>query len=534
MAIARLSMKVGASGKAGPHAAYIAREGAYATRLEHGERLEATESGNMPAWARHAPQAFWKASDAFERANGTTYREMEIALPRELSSEQRVELMRSWVSQELGDQHTYQWAIHVPKAVDGGEQPHAHLMFSERRLDGIDRDPEQYFKRFNAKNPEKGGARKLYGETDPALAKGPERVAARAAELKALRSRWADHCNQALERAGEQARIDMRSHADRRTGEVPEKKMLPGTWSDPIKRGQVIDFREARMERQAAQREVRALIPHAGAEIVRILAFQQRRADQRRWESLSLADLRLEDAQLRPVPVDTLMQRRPEFLALFDRKQKAEQDRAAADALLAKHTPAYERWQSQHPMQAWLHRRGLWRDKHVDQVEALMEQQKQRKAAAEATIALTQTEVWKHTPTWKADAELTHAAMAERYGRFKPILQGREDQYARERAEQQAREAAEQAIKVEARRLADQLVMAAELRKRGRLEPGLALAKLLDVVDQIPGHTHEKKAEFAKSLESNTAGRQALRNQLEPHRHQLERHIHQERGGMSR
>ena len=58
MAIGRLSMKVGKAGKAGPHAAYIAREGQYANRLERGEKLEATEAGNMPAWAQSNPLAF--------------------------------------------------------------------------------------------------------------------------------------------------------------------------------------------------------------------------------------------------------------------------------------------------------------------------------------------------------------------------------------------------------------------------------------------------------------------------------------------
>ena len=33
-------------------------------------------------------------------------------------------------------------------------------MFNERLQDGIERDPEQYFKRYNSKNPERGGAKK--------------------------------------------------------------------------------------------------------------------------------------------------------------------------------------------------------------------------------------------------------------------------------------------------------------------------------------------------------------------------------------
>ncbi|MGK3681354.1 hypothetical protein ACSLOD_28105, partial [Escherichia coli] len=41
-------------------------------------------------WARDNPSHFWQAADQFERANGSTYRELEIALPRELTPEQRL------------------------------------------------------------------------------------------------------------------------------------------------------------------------------------------------------------------------------------------------------------------------------------------------------------------------------------------------------------------------------------------------------------------------------------------------------------
>ena len=145
MALARLSMKCGKAGKAAAHAAYIAREASYAHRLNHGEQLEAKETGNLPVWAEAEPNRFWQAADTYERANGTTYREMEIALPRELTPAQRLALVHGFVQQELGTRHAYQWAIHTPKAADGHAQPHLHLMFSERRVDGIERDPKQYF-----------------------------------------------------------------------------------------------------------------------------------------------------------------------------------------------------------------------------------------------------------------------------------------------------------------------------------------------------------------------------------------------------
>ena len=68
--------------------------------------------------------------------------------------------VQDWISQEIGEKYAYAFAIHNPRAMDGKEQPHCHLMFSERLLDGIERDPDQFFKRFNSKDPSKGGAKK--------------------------------------------------------------------------------------------------------------------------------------------------------------------------------------------------------------------------------------------------------------------------------------------------------------------------------------------------------------------------------------
>lgn len=202
MAIGRLSVTTGAKGKASPHAQYIAREGKYAKPSNHAEKLENTGYGNMPKWAEHNPNYFWQCADEYERKNGSTYREHVIALPRELSEEQRHELVKDWIKNEIGDKYAYQYAIHNPSALDGGEQPHCHLMFSERTRDGIERDPEQYFKRYNSKNPEKGGAKKANTGMKPADRK---------AELKAQRDRWEKMCNTHLERAGHYERISMKS-----------------------------------------------------------------------------------------------------------------------------------------------------------------------------------------------------------------------------------------------------------------------------------------------------------------------------------
>ncbi len=373
MAIARL-VKTGKTGRAGPHAAYIAREGQYIRYLERGEALEATDAGNLPPWAQHAPLLFWQAADAYERSNGTTYREMEIALPRELDAGQREELVRAFVAQEIGDKHAYQWAIHTPLAADGKAQPHVHLMFSERQVDGIERDPEQYFKRYNSKNPEQGGARKGYGAHAGQTLRRAERVE----ELKALRGRWQDMANTHLQQRGHSARIDLRSHIERGTGLEAEAKQLPSQWRGEG-RNNVLEFRQARAEQIQTTEQVRKIVPNVQAEIIDLEAQRQHQlhlkqeaaalAQVQRIEGMRSAELRREIERVRPPDVDEVVGRDPlvqtarqEQAALSGQLQKIQ-----AEAAIAQHAIAV--WRSEHPRRAWFHDKGLVQSSYLAQYE---------------------------------------------------------------------------------------------------------------------------------------------------------------------
>ncbi len=173
------------------------------------------KSNNTPCWIKRWARAFrsaladWRlldwinlaAADRHERANGATYREIEIALPRELNPDQRQALVLDFIRQEIGERHAHQWAIHNPgAALAGGEQPHAHLMYSERTVDGIEREAEQYFKRYNGTHPELGGCRKDSAGTEERLLE--------------TRQRWAEVQNAHLQQHGHAARVDHRSLAD--------------------------------------------------------------------------------------------------------------------------------------------------------------------------------------------------------------------------------------------------------------------------------------------------------------------------------
>ena len=230
MAIVHVVYK--SSSKAPPaaaHAQYIARDGQYQRR----GGVELVESGNMPEFAQADPHSFWVAADAHERANGRAYTEIQIALPRELGKAEREELARETTRELLGDRFAYTLAVHVPLAKDNIDQPHMHLMFSERAVDQTTRGlaGERFFKRNGAKK-------------DPAWndRNKPEEV----------REKWVEMMNGAMQKAGIEQRMDARSWADQGREDLAalrEPKMLGGNGIEAVEqREQVEELRRQREE----------------------------------------------------------------------------------------------------------------------------------------------------------------------------------------------------------------------------------------------------------------------------------------------
>ena len=164
-------LKAGFGSRAGGQSAraksdYIEREGRYE---QNREELEHKEHGNMPEWAEDDPGAYWEAADEHERANGRLYSEVQFALPKELGEADRRELAGEFAERVCSKERLpYTLAIHRGGA--NGENPHAHLMFSERGHDGIERSGEQWFRRYNRQAPEKGGGAEVAGGQGRGLA----------------------------------------------------------------------------------------------------------------------------------------------------------------------------------------------------------------------------------------------------------------------------------------------------------------------------------------------------------------------------
>ena len=153
----------------------------------------------------------WAAADEHERANGRLFRDIEFALPKELSERQQVALAREFsasVTTGTGERLPYTLAVHHGE----GENPHAHLMFSERANDGIARSAEQWFRRHNPKAPDQGGAKKSEATKPKAW-------------LEQTRASWAEQANRALARAGCPEQIHAGSLAQQLTeAEQPRRR----------------------------------------------------------------------------------------------------------------------------------------------------------------------------------------------------------------------------------------------------------------------------------------------------------------------
>ena len=127
-------------------------------------------------------ERLWNDVEAFEvRKDAQLAREVEFAIPRELTQRQGIELARDFVQSEFVDQGMIaDLNVHWDFAEDGSPKPHAHVMLTMREVD------------------ENGFGPKV-------------RDWNRTEMVERWRERWADHVNERLVELDIDARIDHRS-----------------------------------------------------------------------------------------------------------------------------------------------------------------------------------------------------------------------------------------------------------------------------------------------------------------------------------
>ena len=199
--------------------------------VEHAEIV--LPEGVEADWARDR-STLWNAAEAAEnRKDARVAREIEIALPHELSAEQRLELTRDF-AQELADRYgaAVDFAIHQPHDASDVRNHHAHLLMTTRKVEAEGLGDKTYIEWKNMR---------LLGEGLPTTQM----------QLRDIRQSWETIANEHLARAGLDIRIDHRSHMERGLEIAPTEHM--GVHASQMER-RGLDVSRARLDEDAARR----------------------------------------------------------------------------------------------------------------------------------------------------------------------------------------------------------------------------------------------------------------------------------------
>ena len=180
----------------------------------------------------HAPEAWsdrerlWNDTEAFEvRKDAQLAREVEFAIPREMSERDGIELARDFVRGEFVDQGMIaDLNLHWDMAEDGMPKPHAHVMLTMRAVD------------------ENGFGQKV-------------REWNRTEMVERWRERWAELANERLAALDIDARIDHRSLEDQGIALEPQSQIGASAKRIEDRRieGEGLEADRAELHREIAQ-----------------------------------------------------------------------------------------------------------------------------------------------------------------------------------------------------------------------------------------------------------------------------------------
>ena len=184
-------------------------------------------------WARDRSDLWNAAEFAEKRKDARVAREFEIALPHELSAEERLEATREF-AQDLANRYgaAVDFAIHAPHDASDVRNHHAHVMMTTRQVGESGLGDKTYLER----------------ENKWLLLNG---LATTDMQLRDIRQTWEEIANERLAMAGLDIRIDHRSHMERGLEISPTEHM--GVHATQMAR-RGLDVARTRLDEEAAQR----------------------------------------------------------------------------------------------------------------------------------------------------------------------------------------------------------------------------------------------------------------------------------------
>jgi ATP-dependent exoDNAse (exonuclease V) alpha subunit len=204
--------------------------------------------GAPTAWADRS--VLWNAVEAGEkRKDAQLAREVEFALPRELSQAEGIALARDFVREQfVARGMVADLCVHVPRGEDGETKPHAHVLLTLRGI-----TPGQ---QADSSDAAFGAKQRAWNST---------------ALLQTWRERWAELANERLAQHGHDVRIDHRSLAAQGIPLEPQHKVGPAG----MRRAERGEAAERRAEHDAIARRNGARIAADPALALEALTRQQ-------------------------------------------------------------------------------------------------------------------------------------------------------------------------------------------------------------------------------------------------------------------
>ena len=239
----------------------------------------------------------WNLAEKSEnRKDARTAREWVIALPDELDADQRKDLAKDF-ARSLVDRYDViaDLAIHEPSKGGNDKNHHAHIMLTTRKAE---LDPDNKLILTTKADIELSNTKRK------SLDMGTTQE-----EIKAIRTKWADLANYALEKAGHSEKIDHRSYADQNNG-------LQAT----IHEGTSV----TQLRRQGIDTEISRYNDHVKQHNAQHLKQQQQRTDSVLQHGLNRAEQGFEQWQKNQEAKRLEQERQAEI----QRQQKLEQQQA--------------------------------------------------------------------------------------------------------------------------------------------------------------------------------------------------------------
>lgn len=271
------------------------------------EYTQIVAPADAPAWV-HDRAALWNAAEAAERRkNSVTAREYEIALPAELTAEQRQQAARTfgvWLAGRFGV--VADIAIHAPGGEEDQRNHHAHILTTTRVVGA-----EGLGEKTRVLDDRQSGA------------------------VEEVRSKWAEIANAALERAMVVERVDHRSHERRGIEVAPTVHLGPAA---------------AAMERRGIETErggINRLVAVANLALSHARQMVERAASRAKETANQVMDrgarIMAELAQTDTGKLDEALQIRQVEKILQERQRQRQQEKARTQGLKKGPGPGFGR-----------------------------------------------------------------------------------------------------------------------------------------------------------------------------------------------